>query len=337
MTNRDTGWESRIGRRLKLRDLHILSAVVECGSMAKGARQLRMSQPAVSECIANLEDALRVRLLDRSAKGVEPTIYAHAILNRGHIAFDELKQAMRDIEFLADPSIGEVRIGSPESLMAGFVPAIIDRMSRQYPNVVTHIVNAQPGEQQFRALQERSVDLMLGRVLMPLRDADIDMEVLCKDKFFVVAGAQSRWVRRRKVSLADLRGRTVGHVSQGLVDRSTLCEGPGCKWVTSARESVTSFSMHVRMQLLATGRFLTIMHGSTLHYYAKPWSLRALPINLTIPPVPIAVFTLRNRTLSPVVERFIEQSRAVAKSLTTVSKADTRRLKAADLLQSGAT
>ena len=320
MTNRDTGWESRIGRRLKLRDLHILSAVVECGSMAKGARQLRMSQPAVSECIANLEDALRVRLLDRSAKGVEPTIYAHAILNRGHIVFDELKQAMRDIEFLADPSIGEVRIGSPESLMAGFVPAIIDRMSRQYPNVVTHVVNAQPGEQQFRALQERSLDLMLGRVLMPLRDADIDMEVLCKDKFFVVAGAQSRWVRRRKVSLADLKGEPWVMFPKDSLIAAHFVKALGASGVTSARESVTSFSMHVRMQLLATGRFLTIMHGSTLHYYAKPWSLRALPINLTIPPVPIAVFTLRNRTLSPVVQRFVEQSRAVAKSLTAVSQ-----------------
>ena len=319
MTNRDTGWESRIGRRLKLRDLHILSAVVECGSMAKGARQLRMSQPAVSECIANLEDALRVRLLDRSAKGVEPTIYAHAILNRGHVVFDELKQAMRDIEFLADPSIGEVRIGSPESLMAGFVPAIIDRMSRQYPNVVTHVVNAQPGEQQFRALQERSVDLMLGRVLIPLRDADIDTEVLCKDKFFVVAGAQSRWVRRRKVSLADLNGEPWVMFPKDSLIAAHFVKALDASGLTSARQSVTSFSMHVRMQLLATGRFLTIMHGSTLHYYAKPWSLRALPINLTIPPVPIAVFTLRKRTLSPVVERFIEQSRAVAKSLTTVS------------------
>ena len=319
MANQDTGWESRIGRRLKLRDLHILSTVVECGSMAKGARQLRMSQPAVSESIANLEDALRVRLLDRSPKGVEPTIYARAILSRGHVVFDELKQAMRDIEFLADPSIGEVRIGSPESLMAGFVPAIIDRMSQQYPNVVTHVVNAQPGEQQFRALQERSVDLMLGRVLMPLRDADVDIEVLCKDKFFVVAGAQSRWVRRRKVSLADLRGEPWVMFPKDSLIAAHFVKALGASGLTSARESVTSFSMHVRMQLLATGRFLTIMHGSTLHYYAKPWSLRALPINLTIPPVPIAVFTLRKRTLSPVVERFIEQSRAVAKSLAAVS------------------
>ena len=114
MVSHEKSWESRIVPRLKLRDLHILSTVVECGSMAKAARQLGMSQPAVSESIAKLEDALRVQLLDRNSKGVEPTIYAHALLKRGHVVFDELNQGVRDIEFLADPSVGEVRIGSPD-------------------------------------------------------------------------------------------------------------------------------------------------------------------------------------------------------------------------------
>jgi DNA-binding transcriptional LysR family regulator len=316
MAWRDTNWESRIGRRLKLRDLHILSTVVESGSMAKGARKLGMSQPAVSESISILEDALRVRLLDRSTKGVEPTIYAHALLARGHIVFDELKQGIRDIEFLADPGAGEVRIGSPESLMAGFVPAIIDRMTRQHPKVVVRAVNAQPGEQQFRALHERNLDLMLGRVLRPLHDADVETEVLCEDHFLVVAGAQNPWARRRKLTLPDLAQEPwimfptdsliAAHFSAALLARGM--EPP--------RETVASFSMHVRMQLLATGRFLTIMHSSTLRYYAKPWSLAALQVDLNIPPVPIALFKLRKRTLSPVVRLFIEQTRAVSNSLT---------------------
>ena len=83
-------WESRIGRRVRLRDLHILSAVVRWGSMAKAASHLAMSQSAVSEAIAHLEDALRVRLLDRGPQGIEPTIYADALLKRGNVVFDEL-------------------------------------------------------------------------------------------------------------------------------------------------------------------------------------------------------------------------------------------------------
>ena len=65
-------WESQIGRRLRLRDLHVFSMVVECGSMAKAARQLGVSQPAVSEVIVDLEHALGVRL----------SIEAHRASNR---------------------------------------------------------------------------------------------------------------------------------------------------------------------------------------------------------------------------------------------------------------
>ena len=209
--------------------------------MAKGARQLGMSQPAVSESIASLEDALRIRLLDRSPKGVEATIYAHALLERGHVVFDELKQGIRDIEFLADPSVGEVRVGSPESLMAGFVPSIIDRMSRQYPRVVVHAVNAQPGEQQFRALHERRLDLMLGRVLMPLRDADVDMEVLCEDKFYVVAGARSRWASRRKITLADVEHEPWVMFPKDSLIASYFAKAPHA--IVPLQESVTSFSL----------------------------------------------------------------------------------------------
>ena len=75
-------WESRLGRRLRVRDLYILSTVVKSRSMAKAARQLAMSQPAVSEAIANLEHVLGVRLLDRNPRGVEATIYGNAKTKR---------------------------------------------------------------------------------------------------------------------------------------------------------------------------------------------------------------------------------------------------------------
>jgi DNA-binding transcriptional LysR family regulator len=73
--------------------------------------------------------------------------------------------------------------------------------------------------------------------------------------------------------------------------------------------------LHLRMQLLATGRFLTVLFGSVLRQNARRWSLKALPVDVGIPPVPVGIFTLKNRTLSPVVQLFVEQARAVSKSL----------------------
>src|SRR5215471_15082071 len=103
--------DSQIGRRLSLRDLHLFFTVVERGSMAKAAAQLGISQPNVSEVIADLEHTLGARLFDRRPRGVEPTLFGKALLKRTRAVFDELRQGVRDIEFLSDPGIGEVRIG----------------------------------------------------------------------------------------------------------------------------------------------------------------------------------------------------------------------------------
>ena len=107
--------------------------------MAKAAAELRVAQPTVSEVIANLENAYGVQLFDRSPRGVEPTVYGRALLKRSVAVFDEIKQSGKDIEFLTDPTVGELRIGCVESLSATIVPQLILRFSHQYPGVIVHV------------------------------------------------------------------------------------------------------------------------------------------------------------------------------------------------------
>ena len=125
--------ETRIGQRVRFRDLQVFFAVVQCGSMGKAAAQLGVTQPAVSELISGLESTIGVRLFDRTSQGVEPTIYGRALLKRGIAAFDEFKQGLRDIEFLANPTVGEVRVGCPEFCGSGNPsaddPEILSRVS----------------------------------------------------------------------------------------------------------------------------------------------------------------------------------------------------------------
>jgi len=162
-------WERQIGRRLKLRDLHVFFTVAQCGSMAKAARQLRVSQPAISEIIADLEHALRVRLLDRQPQGVEPTMYGNAVLKRSIAVFDELKQSVRDIEFLSDPTTGELRIGCVESLSATIVPQILLQFSKQYPRVVVHVDGLTAPAIDLLGLRNRKYDCTLVRLIEAAR------------------------------------------------------------------------------------------------------------------------------------------------------------------------
>src|SRR5262245_19902490 len=185
-------WSDRIGRRLKLRDLHILLAVAKSGSMGKAAADLAISQPSVSKAIADVEHVLGLRLFDRGPRGIEPTMYGRALVQCGVAVFDELRQGVTQLEFLADPTAGELRIGCNETLAAGFVSAVIERLSRRYPRVAVHVVPANREALLNHELPQRAIDLAVAPV-SGLRLAD-DMEVkpLFVDRFVVVAGAQRR-------------------------------------------------------------------------------------------------------------------------------------------------
>jgi DNA-binding transcriptional LysR family regulator len=282
--------------------------------MAKAATHLAMSQPAVSEAIANLEDALRVRLLDRSSRGIEPTLYAHALLKRGHVVFDELRQGIRDIEFLANPKAGEVRIASPEAVAAGLLPAVIGRLARRYPQIVIRVVQANPSILEFRELRERNVDLVLARIPKSFVEDDFDIEIVFDDPHRVVAGVRSPWARRRKITLAELVNEPWIFPSNQVV-RTLITEAFKAHGLEVPQERVSAGSILLRNHLLATGRFLDVLPDSVLRYNAKQWSLKALPVDLGVKPRVIAIVTLKNRTVSPVVQLFAEHVRAVAKTM----------------------
>src|SRR5689334_7240814 len=154
----------RVGRGLRVRDLEVFFAVVECGSMAKAAAQLGMTQPSVSEIVASLESAFRVRLFDRGPQGVAPTIYGQALVKRARAALDELTQGLRDISFLADPKTGEVRVGWPESfteVLSGMVRAFC----LDHPGIALRIDHLPAPTSALPELQARKLDIALARSL----------------------------------------------------------------------------------------------------------------------------------------------------------------------------
>ena len=122
-----------IGHRIKLQHLKIVTAVAEWGSMAKAAKHLAISQPVVSKVVADLEEVLGVRLFDRSPQGVEPTPYGRALLSAASRSSTTCEPGVDEIKFMADPTSGELRIGSTEPLLAGLGLAVMERLWRQYP------------------------------------------------------------------------------------------------------------------------------------------------------------------------------------------------------------
>ena len=193
----------QVERRLKLRELRILLTVAKAGSMAKAAAELAISQPNVSKAIADLEQAVGAHLLDRSARGVEPTTYGLAVIKRGVAVFDELRHAVNDVAFLADPTSGELRLGCSD-WAAGVVGAAIDHISRRYPRIVFDVLSTDTRALQ-RELKGRTIELYVAaRGLDSLSSEEFDANTLYDDPFVVVAHARHPLVGRRNVRLAEL-------------------------------------------------------------------------------------------------------------------------------------
>jgi DNA-binding transcriptional LysR family regulator len=171
-------WTDRIGRRVKLRDLHIALAVADAGSMTRAAEQLAVSYPVVSKTISELEHTLGVRLFDRSISGVEPTHYGRALLRSGVAVFDEMRKGLQQIEFIRQPDAGDLRIGSSIVTDAGLLPAIMRRFSQDFPRAVIHVVPENIATQQHDNLRNRSVELVLGRLPTTMTDPDLVAEPL---------------------------------------------------------------------------------------------------------------------------------------------------------------
>ena len=189
-------WNDRIGRRVKLRDLHIALAVADMGSMSKAAEELAVSYPVVSKTISELERTLGVKLFDRSINGVEPTHYGRALLKSGTAVFDEMRRGLQLIESIKEPDTGELRFGSSELMDAGVLPAIIEEFTKNFPRVTLRILHLDEAHVDYPSLRRRDVEFELGRLPFPMAEPDLIAETLFDEPLFVAAAASSRWAKR---------------------------------------------------------------------------------------------------------------------------------------------
>jgi DNA-binding transcriptional LysR family regulator len=309
-------WDDRIGRRVKLSDLHILLAVAQTGSMAKAAQTLAVSHPVVSRSISDLEHTLGVRLLERNPRGVELTNYGRAMLTRSHAAFDELRQGVKDIEFLSDPDVGEVRIGTTPPLAASFVFTVIERLSQRYPRIEFRVIAEGANQQaQRRNLQERAVDLLIFRKVASVIDDETSFEVLFESPYVVAAGASNPLVRRRRIELAELMNERWTLPAPDDAFGTFVTDALRAAGLDYPRPTVITSALEIRANLMRTGRYLSFIPEFWLQLPNRHPFLRKLQVELPIAGAPIGIVTLKSRKPSPVVQRFIDCARDVAKSM----------------------
>jgi len=303
--------DPRIQYRLKLRDLDVLLAVIRAGGMGKAARSLNMSQPAVSKAIADLERAIGVQLLDRSRHGVVPTPYGLALSRRGFAVFDELRQGMKEIGFLSDPTRGELKIGSTEPLAAGPIAATIDRLVRRSPAFLFDVVAADTATL-LRQLEDRAVDIVVVRMYDAVVPDHMQADVLYRDRLVVAAGPRNPLTARRKIGLGQLVDEPWALPAAESLIGASFREAFFALGLPAPRTVVITHSQNVRYQLVVGGRFLTMDAATPLRFTGRRLGIRALPVDLPTTERAVAVITLKHRAPSPLVPIFVATLRTVA-------------------------
>jgi len=307
-------WIDRIGRRMKLRDLHIFLTVAQAGTMGRAAAALSVSQPAVSKAISGLETALKVRLFDRTARGIALTPYGEALKGCGRAVFDELQKGVRTLEFLGDPSGGSLHVGCTEFGAMGLVPLALERLALRHRKVQLSVTTADPEWLASVGLPQRSVEVA-GCAIPRELPADIEAERLFDDSQIVMAGIGSPWARRRKLRLADIVEAPwvlppAHSPMRAHIDAAFVSQG-----LRVPVAQVATFSMPLCHQLLASGKYLAILpRGASL--LARHLPIQPLKVDFPAITRPVGLMTLKGRTPSPLARLFTEAARAAAEAVS---------------------
>ncbi|MEM8981454.1 MAG: LysR family transcriptional regulator [Pseudomonadota bacterium] len=161
---------------------------VDCRSLSAAAKALDISQPAISKKLQKLEHALAVPLLERTPRGVQPTVYGSAYYTHARAVLDELDRGGVDLLRLKGQAPSELRIGATPSFMELILPHAIARFSAAWPSVHFRVRHGDH-ESLSRQLERRQVDCLLTDVSTRLAIDDVESMPIAQS-------AQRGYVRR---------------------------------------------------------------------------------------------------------------------------------------------
>ena len=272
------------------------------------------TQPAVSQAIANLELTIGKRLFERGRKGIELTPYGDAMHKCCTAVFDDLRNGVEQVDFLADPTAGEIRIACTEPVSA-LVSVIIDRLARGYPRLTFSVVLREVSSL-YTELETRNVEFAMAQFTGTMDQEHLQAEPLYREPVVIVAGLNHSLAQKRRVRLADL------------ADQAWVLPPPwsfiGMQFADAFRRigvepphtTVVAPSANLRIMLAARGQFLTIVPAVMSKLGVTQLAIKTLPVVLPTNRNSVGIITLRDRAQSPVAQLFIQHAREVAKAMT---------------------
>lgn len=204
MATRHTRIVERALTRLKLRQLRLLVAVGQAGSIQNAARDLNISQPAATKMIQDLEIDFEVKLFDRTNRGVVPTVFGDSLIRHGKLIFAQVSSAAQELDDLNEGNSGRVVVGTLLAASPSLLPMAVERLLQTRPNVAIKIVEG-TNEVLMPGLISGEIDMVVGRLPNHRHRENIVQEKLFDERVLAVVGTQHPLAEQANVSFDQLK------------------------------------------------------------------------------------------------------------------------------------
>lgn len=301
----------RLVRVLKLQELRAITEIAASGSILAAAASLGSTQPALSRMLAAAESKLGVRLFERLARGVRPTIFGEAVLRRATAVFGEIRGTADDIASLNGLSRGTVSIGAMPLAAAGLVPEALQRVVRGRPGVRATVLEGNP-EFLLNELRTRRIDIILGRLSLAAGDRDLDTEVLFDEQLVAIAASAHRLQGRRRLRLTDLADESWILPPADTAFYIQVAAMFGRAGMAEPASQIRTLSVPLNFVTVMRTGCVSIVPRSVLLLGFVPPEIRPLPVVIPPTPGPVGFIRLAGVGETPMLHEFMQCTRGIA-------------------------
>ena len=294
---------------LKTRHLQVFLAVAKAGSMQRAAREVNLTQPAISKMIVELEKTFGAPLFERSKRGVAPTECGRALIGRAQLALNDLESAKDEIAAIARGVIGRVRVGVLPVAEARLLSSTLLALRKTAPGLAVQIEDG-TRDVMLSALRRGEIDCVIGRLDAGEGDRDLHIEKLIQLPVAIVVSSSHPLTRKRRLSWADLllypwilphRGAPI----RTAIDREFTDIG-----LTPPIPAIESTSFRLIEAVVSETDMIGIITYEASLSYTRTGEIAVLPIKLSNPLPHIGVIT-RTHVMSNALGTFLAALRTV--------------------------
>ena len=301
-------------RRLRLRQLELLLELSRQPSLTAAADVLHMTQPAVSQQLADIESALGLPLFERS-RGLRPTLAGQALLRYAGQVMAGAQRVGEEVQAIQAGSTGVVRIGAMLVAATVLVPRAVQRLRLEADGDRLRVVLAEDIMQGLWPRLERGeLDIVVGRLDARVRSSALPFEELYVDPHCVVCGHHHPLANKRKPAWRDTTRWPWVLPPEQTALRAAVDASFHALQLPLPSARIDSGSMAATLSILQQGECLAVMSRTAARHYQALGMLKVLPLHLSadVGPVGMAWF---DTAPSAAVLRVLDALRAEGSAL----------------------